>query len=58
MIATASLVFWVPSVGSALAHVQRSPFFTVNYPSVFYTQAPNLSSRLPGLFQDRDAQLL
>jgi hypothetical protein len=31
IIATELLVFWVPSVVSALAHVQTSPFLTVNY---------------------------
>jgi hypothetical protein len=31
MIATALLVFWVPSVVSALAQVQTSPFLTVNF---------------------------
>ncbi len=31
MIATELLVFWVPSVVSALAHVQTSPFLTVNF---------------------------
>lgn len=33
MIATELLVFWVPSVVSALAQVQTSPFLTVNFVS-------------------------